>query len=94
MIDLPVRYDGLSPRERKRVREAYEVKQKFRCAHCKELLNGPPPESVARLPIMSKLFPRGFFDHPVHLHHDHSTGLTIGAVHCKCNAVLWQYGGK
>lgn len=32
--------------------------------------------------------------YPVHLHHDHKTGLTIGAVHAKCNAVLWQYYGE
>jgi hypothetical protein len=28
------------------------------------------------------------------LHHCHQTGLTIGAVHAKCNAVLWQYHGE
>ena len=93
-MKLPVKYDTLSPREKKQVREQYEVQQKFKCCHCGELLNGPPPEKVSRLPIIAKLFPPGFFDHPVHLHHSHRTGLTIGAVHCKCNAVLWQYERK
>jgi hypothetical protein len=49
--------------------------------------------------VMSKkinvdLFPPNFFKWPVHLHHDHRTGMTIGAVHCRCNAVLWQYHGE
>ena len=35
-----------------------------------------------------------FFKWPVHLHHCHDTGMTTGAVHCYCNAVLWQYPGK
>ena len=29
--------------------------------------------------------------HPIHLHHDHDTDLTIGAVHAYCNAILWEY---
>jgi hypothetical protein len=32
--------------------------------------------------------------HPVHLQHSHVTGLTEGAVHAFCNAVLWQYEGR
>jgi hypothetical protein len=31
---------------------------------------------------------------PIHLQHDHDTGLTEGAVHAYCNAVLWQYEGR
>jgi hypothetical protein len=41
-----------------------------------------------------KLFPRGFLSNPVHLHHCHTTGLTIGAVHSRCNAILWQHHGQ
>jgi hypothetical protein len=37
------------------------------------------------------LFPKNFLKWPVHLHHSHDTGMTIGAVHSYCNAVLWQY---
>jgi hypothetical protein len=37
------------------------------------------------------LFPELFLKYPVHLHHSHVTGLTIGAVHAYCNAVLWVY---
>ena len=39
------------------------------------------------------IFPENFFDHSIHLHHDHDTGMTIGAVHAHCNAVLWEYEG-
>jgi hypothetical protein len=44
--------------------------------------------------INARLFPPNFFNWPVHLHHCHVTGLTIGAIHCHCNAVLWQYHGQ
>jgi len=30
----------------------------------------------------------------MHLHHNHETDMTEGAVHAYCNAVLWQYEGK
>lgn len=48
---------------------------------------------MIQLLIDERLFPKGFFDHPVHLHHNHDTGLTIGAIHCYCNAISWQYHG-
>ena len=41
-----------------------------------------------------RLFPESFFKYPVHLHHSHDTGKTIGAVHAYCNAVLWEYYGQ
>ncbi|AGI61771.1 hypothetical protein VCO139_0016 [Vibrio phage VCO139] len=41
-----------------------------------------------------KLFPKNMFQYPIHLHHDHNTGMTIGAVHARCNAVLWEYYGE
>ncbi len=31
---------------------------------------------------------------PTHLHHDHDTGLTIGAAHGACNIWLWISEGK
>ena len=47
-----------------------------------------------RMYITNSLFPPNFFKWPVHLHHSHDTGMTIGAVHARCNAVLWQYHGE
>jgi hypothetical protein len=53
-----------------------------------------PSNDMLKLEINRKLFPEGFFRWPIHLHHDHTSGMTIGAVHNTCNAVLWQYHGE
>jgi hypothetical protein len=93
-MKLPVDYTKLQPYERKKVREEYIRVQKGICKHCKMPLDGPPDERVQALRINLSLFPPGFLDHPVHLHHNHDTGMTIGAIHARCNAVLWQYYGE
>lgn len=86
-----VNYNELSQRERKHVRENYAKDQDGLCFYCDAPLDGPASERVQKKVVNKNLFPKGFFNHPVHLHHNHNTGMTIGAVHCKCNAVLWQY---
>ena len=88
---LPVDYDALDRTERRAVREEYMRRQGGRCSHCGASLAEPPDKSVRDLPVDASLFPDNFFRWPVHLHHDHDSGMTIGAVHCHCNAVLWQY---
>ena len=93
-VALPAKYDALTRRQRVLVREAYAERQGGLCGHCKAPLAQPPAESVASLSIRWAKFPPGFLDHPVHLHHNHRTGLTIAAVHAHCNAVLWQYHGE
>lgn len=93
-MKLPVNYDKLHFTKRKVVREQYIEEQDGRCYHCGELLSGLPHNNVTRKEIEKELFPHNFFDYPVHLHHDHDTGMTIGAVHNYCNAVLWQYHGE
>lgn len=90
-ISLPVSYSSLNPRLRKAVRLQYVKKQNNRCFYCNEKLESPPPNGVLALVIHKDLFPEGFFDYPVHLHHNHNTDLTIGAVHAWCNAVLWEH---
>ena len=92
--NLPVDYTKLSRRERREVREQYIKEQKRSCMYCKEDLFQKPPSSVTDRKINWDLFPEGFLDHPIHLQHCHSTGLTEGAVHAYCNAVLWQYLGR
>lgn len=88
---LPARYDALTPRGRREARRAYSELQGGLCFWCRASLGGPPaPDQLAR-PVDPRLFPRGFFRHPIHLQHDHSTGMTEGAVHAHCNAVMWQY---
>jgi hypothetical protein len=90
----PVDYTKLDWRERRRVRLEYIAFQEGKCCHCGEALDGRAREDVARKSINKRMFPKSFWDYPSHLHHNHETGMTIGAVHNQCNAVLWQYHGK
>lgn len=93
-MQLPVNYNELTFVERRVVREEYIKQQQGLCHHCGASLDGDPANRIQSMPVRTVLFPQGFFDHPVHLHHNHNTGMTIGAVHCHCNAVLWQYYGE
>lgn len=93
-MDLPVNYTQLTPTQRKAVREEYVTLQKGLCMFCKSPLSGKPPASVTNKPINWKLFPPKFLAHPIHLQHCHKTGMTEGAVHAYCNAVMWQYHGR
>lgn len=86
--DLPVNYSLLTWQECREVREQYMRQQKGLCYYCKTALNQKPDQTLS---IDLGLFPPGFMDNPVHLHHHHVTDTTIGAVHAYCNAVLWQY---
>ena len=90
-MDLPVNYNETPSKQRKVVREEYIKIQKGLCYHCELPLNESPAPTK---PIDASLFPKGFFIHPVHLHHSHDTGMTLGAVHSKCNAELWQWYGE
>ena len=91
---LPVDYNALTRRERRSVREEYVRRQDGKCSHCGSPLTGDPREDVLEKSIDDSLFPTDFLKWPVHLHHCHKTGMTIGAVHSYCNAVLWQYHGE
>jgi hypothetical protein len=91
---LPVKYDDIPYREKYKVRNEYIKQQKGRCAHCGNELKGKPTQEVLDKRLDLDLFPPGFLTHPVHLHHNHDTGLTIGAIHAYCNGVLWQYHGE
>lgn len=93
-MNLPCVYNKLTPAQKRQCRQAYVDKQLGCCYHCKEPLAGPPAFSVQMRSVKASLFPPGFFAHPVHLHHSHKTGLTIGAVHARCNAVLFQHYGE
>lgn len=91
---LPAVYARLTSRGRAAVRAQYTELQDYKCYHCKFPLAGKPAPEVLAKKINLALFPQGFLDWPLHLHHDHRTGLTIGVVHAYCNAVLWQYHGE
>lgn len=90
-IDIPSRYSEISQSQRRRVREKYIELQGGKCYYCKKPLDQTPKDN--RNICWSK-FPEGFLNHPIHLHHNHRTDLTLGAVHAYCNAVLWQYHGE
>lgn len=94
MIKLPAKYDELSPEERRNVRNTYIELQKGLCFYCNGELIKHPPKEVQLRAVTWSLFPKAFRDYPIHLQHDHKTGLTEGAVHMKCNAVMWQYEGR
>jgi hypothetical protein len=90
----PEDYTLLDPSERRRLRQAYVEEQKGLCFYCKAPLNEEPAQAIKDKPVPKERFPVGFFDWPVHLHHCHKTGMTEGAVHNYCNAVLWIYENR
>lgn len=93
-MKLPVNYNCIGISDRRVVREEYVSRQQGLCKFCGNSLSEDPSDYVLSFDVDRKLFPKNFFKWPVHLHHDHRTGMTIGAVHCYCNAVLWQYYGE
>ena len=92
--DLPVDYTRLHWTEKRAVREQYVCEQKRKCYYCGESLDKDPPERITEKQINWGLFPVNFLKYPVHLQHQHDTGMTEGAVHSYCNAVMWQYEGR
>ena len=93
-IPLPTYYDCLDQIGRRKVREAYIQLQKGLCYYCKGSLYHVTPEDIREKRVTPRLYPEGFFENPIHLHHNHDTGMTIGAVHAYCNAVLWEHEGE
>lgn len=93
-ITLPAVYADMEWWERRDVRNEYVRVQDGKCHHCGSSLDDEPPKHITGKEINWRLFPPNFTKYPVHLHHSHDSGLTIGAVHALCNAVLWQYHGE
>jgi len=87
-MKLPINYDKAHWTERKVAREEYVRQQDGKCWYCGGSLNEKPPKYILKKRINRKLFPPKFFKWPVHLHHNRDTGMTVGAVHNHCNAVL------
>ena len=96
-MNLPINYNDATWEERKAAREEYIRLQEGKCWNCKEPLDGLPHEGIRNEHINWSYFPggqEGFLKYSIHLHHDHDTGLTEGAVHAFCNAFMWQYEGR
>jgi len=91
---LPMMYDKIPSREKRLVREQYIEDQKGLCMFCEHALTEKPPKSVTSKKVNWKLFPPFFLKHPIHLQHCHDSGLTEGAVHAYCNAVMWCHYGR
>lgn len=94
IYQLPIDYTKLTQKQRKEVREQYIKQQKGYCIYCKVKLSEDPPPGITSKRIDLDLFPPGFLNYPVHLQHCHKTGMTEGAVHAYCNAVMWIYEGR
>ncbi len=93
-MKLPIDYTLAESRTRAKAREQYIEEQGGKCWYCECDIHKDPPKGVSEMKINWELFPKFFMSHPIHLQHDHNTGLTEGAVHAYCNAVLWQYYGR
>jgi hypothetical protein len=93
-MKLPCDYTTLTTSERRLVREAYIRLQEDLCIYCGENLHESSPKRITDKAINLRLFPPHFLKHPIHLQHNHNTGMTEGAIHAYCNAVLWQYHGR
>lgn len=91
MIDLPVDYRGLNWQARRAVRHQYVEMQHNECFYCGDSLDGEVSTELTDIPIDWSLFPQNFLAYPVHLQHNHKTGMTEGAVHSFCNALMWNY---
>lgn len=90
----PVNYDKLTPPERRTLRNQYIKEQNGKCYYCSCNLEDEPSLEVRNRKVFWDLFPPNFLKYRVHLQHSHSTGMTEGAVHALCNAVMWQYEGR
>lgn len=96
MYKLPIKYNTLDWRkgEKALVREQYIKEQNGLCYYCKQDLTKEPPKYIKDKKINWDRFPNGFMKSPIHLQHCHKSGLTEGAVHAYCNAVMFQYEGR
>lgn len=93
-MNLPVNYNKLLPSERKEIREEYVLLQDGKCWYCDVSLSMKSPHEVNETAVNWWRFPENFLRWPIHLHHDHVTGMTVGAVHAYCNAVSFDYDEK
>jgi len=91
---LPTQYKNIPANEKWIVRQQYVEQQKGMCMYCNSNLNSEPPNSILNKKIDWNRFPDNFRKSSIHLQHCHKTGMTEGAVHMYCNAVMWQYENK
>jgi len=92
-----VKYASLSAQQKADKRREYAVHQEGRCL-CGNPLIGPARQDIldflgnAPDGYLDRCFPGGwkaFIANPIHLDHDHATGLTRAVLHAECNAYEW-----
>lgn len=88
---LPQNYYELTQPQRRQIRLQYIQLQNHKCDYCGQYIHKAPNKIVTQYKIDWTKFPYYFRKYPIHLHHDHKTGITEGAVHMYCNAIMWQY---
>ncbi len=93
---FPQRYRDLNSNQRRKLRDEYIEYFNGRCMYCDELLDDEPHEFVRQSADQIDWDDlaggkEGFLKNPVHLHHDHQTGLTLAAIHAMCNAHSWHF---
>jgi transposase-like protein len=93
---LVQKYDDLNWKQRLKLRDRYVEHFHGVCMYCHEQLDSEPASIVRDSTDeiawdVSPGFKEGFLKNPVHLHHDHNTGLTLGPVHALCNAHSWHF---
>ena len=93
---FPQRYRDLNTNQRRKLLDEYVEHFRGRCLYCHLKLDGKPSRIVRdsadeiewdNLPGGKE----GFLKNPVHLHHDHETGLTLAPIHALCNAHSWEF---
>lgn len=91
-MKLPRKYAELSLSDRRLVRNEYARAQAGLCWFCGfSLTTAKSPYELNGTEVNWDRFPPNFLKYSIHLHHDHNTGMTLGAVHAYCNAVSFDY---
>jgi hypothetical protein len=93
---FPQKYDDLNSEEKRKLREQYIEWFNGRCLYCEEMLEDEPHKFVRQSADDIEWDDlhggkEGFLSNPVHLHHDHETGLTLAPLHALCNAHSWHF---
>jgi len=90
-MELPINYDEASSQTRKEARLQYIELQNNLCMYCGTNIHEKPYNLKTKRKVDWDNFPPNFLQYPIHLQHNHNTGLTEGAIHSLCNAISWQY---
>lgn len=86
-LELPTKYSSLSGERLSAVKDAYICLQRERCWLCGDNLYELPKYIVDNPNYMGLCYNQLAEQTPLHLHHNHDTGLTLGVAHAECNII-------